>query len=56
MSGDSRKQSFYIPESMIREIQAEAERLDRSLSWLIQSAWKLAKKRIMDMPTNRVDA
>jgi uncharacterized small protein (TIGR04563 family) len=31
---------------MLREIEAEAARQERSLSWLMQQAWKIAAKRI----------
>jgi uncharacterized small protein (TIGR04563 family) len=43
---DKRKQSLYFPEEMLREIQHEAVRQDRSLSWTIQQAWKLAKDQM----------
>ncbi len=35
---DKRKQSLYFPEAMLLEIQQEATRLDRSLSWVMQRA------------------
>ncbi len=54
MTSDSRKQSFYIPEKILRELCDEAERLDRSLSWMIQTAWKLAKEQIRQLPTQRI--
>jgi len=44
---DKRKQSLYFPESMLKEIQSEATRQDRSLSWIMQRAWKIARKAIM---------
>ncbi len=47
---DKRKQSLYFPEEMLKEIQDEAERLDRSLSWTVQRAWKLAKAELKKMP------
>ena len=31
---DKRKQSLYFPEDMLKEIQDEATRQDRSLSWI----------------------
>ena len=40
---DKRKQTFYFPESMVEEIRGEAIRLDRSLSWIVQCAWRLAR-------------
>jgi uncharacterized small protein (TIGR04563 family) len=44
---DKRKQSLYFPEEMLKEIGDEATRQDRSLSWIIQKAWKAARKDIM---------
>lgn len=32
---DGQKQSIYFPEEMLAEIQNEAKRLDRSLSWVV---------------------
>jgi uncharacterized small protein (TIGR04563 family) len=47
---DKRKQSLYFPEEMLREIQEEANRQDRSLSWVVQQAWKIARERIKAFP------
>ena len=43
---DKRRQSLYFPEDMMKEIEAEATRQDRSLSWLIQKAWIMARGRL----------
>jgi uncharacterized small protein (TIGR04563 family) len=48
---DKRKQSLYFPETMLNEIKAEAVRLDRSLSWIVQRAWKLARTDIRKFPS-----
>jgi uncharacterized small protein (TIGR04563 family) len=48
---DKRKQSLYFPEEMLREIGAEATRQDRSLSWIVQKAWKAARNDIMKIPS-----
>jgi uncharacterized small protein (TIGR04563 family) len=48
---DKRKQSLYFPESMLLEIQQEAMRLDRSLSWVMQRAWKLSRQDIRKLPS-----
>jgi len=45
-SSDNRKQSLYFPEAMLEDIKAEAIRLDRSLSWVVQRAWKTARAEI----------
>ncbi len=46
-----RKQSLYFPEEMLGEIQVEANRQDRSLSWIVQQAWKIARSEIMRFPS-----
>jgi len=52
MSGtDNRKQSLYFPEDMLEEIQREATRQDRSISWIVQQAWKVARGDIRKMPS-----
>jgi uncharacterized small protein (TIGR04563 family) len=48
---DKRKQSLYFPESMLEEIKKEAARLDRSLSWVVQRAWKIARLEINKLPS-----
>ena len=50
-NSDKRKQSLYFADDMLNEIMAEAIRLDRSLSWLIQSAWRLASKEVCRFPS-----
>lgn len=50
-ASDKRKQSLYFPESMLKEIMAEAARLDRSLSWIMQRAWLVARKDIRKIPS-----
>jgi uncharacterized small protein (TIGR04563 family) len=51
-SADKRKQSLYFPEDMLKEIQHEAGRLDRSLSWIVQQGWKLARGAIREFPSS----
>jgi uncharacterized small protein (TIGR04563 family) len=52
-STDNRKQSLYFPEAMLEEIKAEAVRLDRSLSWVVQRAWKTARAEIRKIPSSQ---
>jgi uncharacterized small protein (TIGR04563 family) len=47
---DSRKQSIYLPEDLLAEVRAEAQRQDRSVSWLLQQAWKVARERLKTLP------
>ena len=51
-SADKRKQSLYFPEEMLKEIQHEAARLDRSLSWIVQQGWKVARNSIKEFPSS----
>ena len=48
---DKRKQSLYFPEDMLKEIQNEANRQDRSLSWVVQQAWRIARSEIKKFPS-----
>lgn len=48
---DKRKQSLYFPEEMLKEIQDEANRQDRSLSWIVQQAWRIARAEITRFPS-----
>jgi uncharacterized small protein (TIGR04563 family) len=48
---DKRKQSLYFPDTLLAEIAEEAKRLDRSLSWVVQRAWKLAREDIKKLPS-----
>ncbi len=53
---DKRKQSLYFPESMLQDIQHEAARLDRSLSWIVQRCVKIGLPEIRKLPSvNDVD-
>jgi uncharacterized small protein (TIGR04563 family) len=44
------KQSLYFSEEMLREIQQEADRIGRPVSWVVQRAWALARQEIRAMP------
>ncbi len=48
---EKRKQSLYFPDDVLQEIQAEAIRQDRSLSWVVQHAWMVARGRVTNMPS-----
>ena len=51
-NADKRKQSLYFPEEMLKEIQHEAARLDRSLSWIVQHGWKVAREKLKEFPSS----
>jgi uncharacterized small protein (TIGR04563 family) len=52
---DKRKQSLYFPEEMLAEIKHEAIRLDRSLSWIVQQAWRKGKDEIKKFPSINIE-
>jgi uncharacterized small protein (TIGR04563 family) len=45
-----RKVTLYFNAAMLAETQKEALRQDRSISWIIQAAWKLAREEVKRMP------
>ena len=55
MSDEMNKQSLYFPGEMLKEIQQEAKRLDRSLSWVVAYAWKVARGKIKKMSASDSD-
>ena len=50
VKGDKKKQSLYFPVEMLDEMQREADRQERPLSWIMQQAWKHSRERIMTYP------
>ena len=48
----NRKQSLYFSTDMHEEMKSEAARLDRSLSWVVTKAWKLAREKIKELPSD----
>jgi len=47
-ANDAREPELYFPEE--GEIQSRRKRLDRSLSWVVQQAWKIAKAELREGP------
>jgi uncharacterized small protein (TIGR04563 family) len=48
----TRKQSLYFPEHMLAEMVEQAKRQDRSLSWIVQRAWLMARGDIRQLPNS----
>jgi uncharacterized small protein (TIGR04563 family) len=48
---DRRKRGLFLDEAVVREIEAEAERLQQSLSQVVQDAWKKALPTIRKIKT-----
>jgi uncharacterized small protein (TIGR04563 family) len=51
MSTDKRKQSLYFPETMLKDLQREADRLDRSLSWVVQRCVRIGMLELKKLPS-----
>ncbi len=45
-----KKMTLYFSDEMIRETKQEALRQDRSLSWIMEVAWKIAREKMQSMP------
>ncbi len=45
-----RKVTLYFNAAMLSETQREAIRQDRSVSWIIQAAWKIARDEVRRLP------
>ena len=45
-----KKVTLYVPEDMLEETKAEAIRQDRSISWIMQTAWRLAREEMSRYP------
>jgi uncharacterized small protein (TIGR04563 family) len=45
-----KKVTLYFSTNMLGETQKEAIRQDRSISWIIQAAWRLARDEIRRLP------
>ncbi len=50
-ANEKRKQSLYFPDDVLNEISTEAIRLDRSLSWVVQQAWRIASGEVAKFPS-----
>jgi uncharacterized small protein (TIGR04563 family) len=44
------RMTFFPPPELLAEICGEARRLDRTVSWVMQQAWRLAREEIRKMP------
>ena len=50
MSSQKKKVTLYFNAAMLSETQKEALRQDRSVSWIIQAAWRIARDEVRRMP------
>ena len=49
-SSPKKKVTLYFSSGMLEETQREAIRQDRSISWIIQAAWRLARDEVRRLP------
>lgn len=50
MSAPKKKVTLYFNAAILEETQREAIRQDRSISWIIQAAWRHAREEIQRLP------
>ena len=50
MSSPKKKVTLYFNSAVLGETQHEAIRQDRSISWIIQAAWRIARDEVRRLP------
>jgi uncharacterized small protein (TIGR04563 family) len=50
MASPKKKVTLYFSSSVLGETQQEAIRQDRSISWIMQAAWRLARDEVRRLP------
>ncbi len=50
---DERKISVYLDPETLTQIRTQAFRLDRSISWIAQTAWRIAREQLQSVPSFR---
>jgi len=53
---DKRRKSIYFPEETRARMQAQADRLGRSLSWIVQNCVMHSLDRIEKMPVQEMES
>jgi uncharacterized small protein (TIGR04563 family) len=46
-----KKVTLYFSAAMLEETQREAIRQDRSISWIIQASWRMAREEVRKLPS-----
>jgi uncharacterized small protein (TIGR04563 family) len=46
-----KKVTLYFSAAMLEETQREAIRQDRSISWIIQAAWRMSRDEVRKLPS-----
>jgi uncharacterized small protein (TIGR04563 family) len=50
MTSPKKKVTLYFTGGVLTETQHEAIRQDRSISWIIQAAWRIARDEVRRLP------
>jgi uncharacterized small protein (TIGR04563 family) len=50
MPSPKKKVTLYFSAAMLEETQREAIRQDRSISWIIQASWRMARDEVRKQP------
>ena len=50
MPSPKKKVTLYFSSGMLEETQREGIRQDRSISWIIQAAWRIAREEVQRLP------
>jgi uncharacterized small protein (TIGR04563 family) len=51
IASPKKKVTLYFSSGLLDETQREAIRQDRSISWIIQAAWRIAREEVRKLPT-----
>ena len=53
MASPKKKVTLYFTSAVLGETHQEAIRQDRSISWIMQAAWRLAREEVRRLPDYR---
>jgi uncharacterized small protein (TIGR04563 family) len=51
MASPKKKVTLYFSSAVLGETHQEAIRQDRSISWILQAAWRLAREEVRRLPS-----
>lgn len=45
------KLTVYVPDDVFAEMKTEADRQDRTVSWLVEHCWRIARNKLRSYPS-----
>jgi len=45
------KLTVYVNDDIAQEMKAEADRQDRTVSWMVEHCWRIARTRMQQIPS-----